>query len=112
MPAFGTATGQYLPAIRSLHPLTKTMNRFPAAIMWLKCAFHTICFRNNLKIDFQKYQLPLLLFGERTAKVRLFFILLKKIPTCLYICMHTFNRLPEKYSSMIIKISSGIGCKK
>lgn len=38
--AFGTAAGQYLATIGRLHTLAKTMYRFAAAIMWLKCTFH------------------------------------------------------------------------
>ena len=37
---FGSAAGQHFTAIGSLHSLSETMHRFPAAVMWLKCTFH------------------------------------------------------------------------
>lgn len=47
---FRPAAGQYFTAIGSCHALTKTVNGFTAALMWLKCTFHVLIFLLTLNM--------------------------------------------------------------
>ena len=78
MTTFGAAACQYFSSIGSLHAFTKTMNRFTAAAMRLKCTFHFKLVFSLLLNDPGRTGFVSVLptghhtrwFCERTAKVR------------------------------------------